>query len=282
MAKQRIKIEKFDGASDFSLWKIRVMANLGILGLKGIINDFSLTSPLTKSDEKKTKDGDDDDDDAKYSSSKPLTKTVVDSDTVEKPEQAMNLIILNVGDTVLRKINHCTNAAEMWDTLNKDYMKTSLPNRVYLQRMFYLFKMNESKNINENVDDFLKIVAELGSLEIVVKEEVQAIRILNSLPLIYDQLKHTLKYGNKTLSVQDVVSSAKSLEREMSEQKETTRSSNTVLYTHERGMPQVRNQKGGGQGKNRSRSNSKTRVTCWFCKKEGYIKKDCFARQKNI
>ena len=123
--------------------------------------------------------------------------------------------------------------------------------------------------IKTYVDDFLRIVAELGSLDIKVAKEVQAIIILNSLPVTSDELKHTLKYGNKTLSVKDVVSSAKSLEREMAELKENTKVVNTALYTAKRGRPQTRNQNGGqgnnqgkNQGKGRSMSNSKSRVTC--------------------
>lgn len=78
-------------------------------------------------------------------------------------------------------------------------------------------------------DNFLKIVAELGCLAIIIVEEVQAILILNSLPLSYDQLKYTLKCGNKTLSVRDVVSSAKSLEREITESREITTTTSTAL-----------------------------------------------------
>ena len=78
----------------------------------------------------------------------------------------------------------------------------------------------------------MRIVAELGSLQIQVSEEVHAILIRNYLPLNYVQLKHALKYGNKTLSLQYVVSSGKSLERELAEQKETIRAlASTALYT---------------------------------------------------
>ena len=158
--------------------------------------------------------------------------------------------------------------------LNKLFMETSLPNRLYTQLKVYSFKMVDTFTIDQNVDEFLRIVAELGSLSIYVGEEVQAVLILNSLPTSYIQLKHTLKYGNKTLSVQDVVSSAKSLERELSETQESNKNVPMALYTTDRGRPQTRNQDKQGQGKNRSRSNSKTRVTCWFCKKEGHVKKD--------
>ena len=158
--------------------------------------------------------------------------------------------------------------------LNKLLMETSLPNRLYTQLKLYSLKMVDTLTIDQNVDEFLRIVAELGSLSIYVGEEVQAVLILNSLPTSYIQLKHTLKYGNKTLSVQDVVSSAKSLERELSKTQESNKNVSMALYTTDRGRPQTRNQDKQGQGKNRSRSNSKTRVTCWFCKKEGHVKKD--------
>jgi len=79
-----------------------------------------------------------------------------------------------------------------------------------------------------------------------------------------------------------VVSSAKSLERKLSETQESNKNVSMALYTTDRGRPQVRNQDKQGQGKNRGRSNSKTRVTCWFCKKEAHVKRDCFARKKKL
>jgi len=49
----------------------------------------------------------------------------------------------------------------------------------------YSFKINDSLTINDNVNEFLKIVAELSSLEIVVSEEVRAILFLNGLSSRY-------------------------------------------------------------------------------------------------
>ena len=276
----KASFQVFNENSDFSLWKTRMRAHLGLAVFKGVIDDFALTKvvPLTKSEGKKIEESDDGSDSSQ-------TKEVPDLEKMEKSEHAMNVIIAHVGDAVLRKIDHCKSVAEMWETLNKLYMETSLPNRIYVQLKFYSYKMNDSMTINGNVNEFLKIVAELSSLEIVVGEEVRAILLLNGLSSRYSQLKHTLKYGNKALTLQDVISSAKSLEMELNESQEIERSPSTVLYTNERGRPQVRNNQNnqkGGQGRGRSRSNSKSRVTCWFCKKEGHVKKDCFARKKKI
>lgn len=270
----KVEIKTFNGDRDFSLWKIRIEAQLGVLGLMNTLTDYSLTKfvPVPKSEGKKPETDEE---------SSP-TEEVPDLIKIEQSKQAKNIIINHITDAVLLKVQHCVSAADMWATLNKLYMETSLPNRIYTQLRLYSFKMLETMSIDQNIDQFLRIVAELGSLQIVVAEEVQAILILNSLPVSYIQLKHTLKYGNKTLCVQDVVSSAKSLEHELAESKESERGSSTVLYTTERGRPQNRSQQQGNKGKGRSRSNSKTKVTCWFCKKEGHVKKDCFAKKRKL
>lgn len=39
----------------------------------------------------------------------------------EKPEKAKDLVVLNVGNNVLRKNKHCETTAAMWSTLDKLY-----------------------------------------------------------------------------------------------------------------------------------------------------------------
>ncbi|WZZ68589.1 hypothetical protein YC2023_079959 [Brassica napus] len=40
--------------------------------------------------------------------------------------------------------------------------------------------------------------------------------------------------------------------------------------------------RGASKRNGRSRSNSKSRMVCWYCKKEGHMRKDCFSRKKKI
>ncbi|CAA7047040.1 unnamed protein product [Microthlaspi erraticum] len=189
----RIDVDKFDGNIDFSLWKIRILSHLRVIGLKDILTD----------------------------------------DKLEK-------------------------------TVSNHSSYQSSP---------------ESKNVDENVDDFLKIVAELSSLNVEVSDEVQAILLLTSLTPSFDQLKHTLKYGRESLSLEEVVSAARSRERELSEDHRSDKNQAASLYTGERGRQPYKGVKGKND-RSRSRSSSNTRLTCWFCKKEGHIKKDCYARKK--
>ena len=235
-------------------------------------DNFEIKVPAKKEEGKK---GDDDD------SVTSESKTILDPVKLEKDEKAKDMIILNIGNQVLRKIKHCTTAASMWPSLERLYLSKSLPNRIFVQSLFYTFKCDSAKCIDINVDDFLKIVAEMGSLSVSVTGEIQAIFFLSSLPASYDQLKHTLKYGKDSLTLEEVISAARSKQREIQDSGRSEKGTTTVLYSSERGR-QGRRENNDSRG-NRGRSKSRVRkVTCWYCKKEGHIKADCFARKKKM
>lgn len=50
MTTTRIDVDRFDGTGDFSLWKVRMLAHFGVLGLRDILTDETLLkdSPTTK------------------------------------------------------------------------------------------------------------------------------------------------------------------------------------------------------------------------------------------
>ena len=169
MVNARIEVEKFDGKGDFFLWKKCMLAHLSDLGLKDVLlEQTSIPKSVIKKDE--------DEDVFKERLQKE------ESERLERSEKAMNLIILNVGDLVLRKIEACTDAASTWSTLERLYLSKALPNRIHLQHKFYTFKMKESQSIDENIDDFLKIFSNLSNVNMQVSEEVQAILLMESLP----------------------------------------------------------------------------------------------------
>jgi len=120
---------------------------------------------------------------------------------IERCEKAMVIIFLNVGDKILRKIDHCKTTAEAWMLLERLYLVKTLSNCVYLQLKVYNYRMQESKTLDENIDEFLKMISDLSNLQIQVPDEVHTILILSSLPA---------KYGREGLQLEEVISAAKS------------------------------------------------------------------------
>lgn len=134
----------------------------------------------------------------------------MDPQKVAKDVRVKNLLGSCLSDVILRKIMHKETALKMWKELEDDYQTKSLPNRIYLKQMFASYKMVESKTIEENMDSFLKLIADLASLNIKISDEDQAIQVLSGLPPAYEPLVHTLKYGmgKDTITLRDVTSSA--------------------------------------------------------------------------
>lgn len=141
-------------------------------------------------------------------------------------------------------------------------IRLRLPNRIYLKQQFAGFKMDDSKSIEENMDDFLKLIGDLASLNINVSDEDQAIQLLTGLPPQYEALVHTLKYGTgkDTLTVREVVSSAYAKEIELKQKSLLGKAgkSSEGLYVESRGRSNKRNDRGSSNGQS-GRGRSKSR-----------------------
>ena len=94
----KVKIACFDGQGDFSMWKKRILAHLSILGLKDALAEAPSDPGITI---KKDKD--------EEAFKERIKQLVVEKS--ERAEKAMNMIILNLGDHVLRKLEENITAA---------------------------------------------------------------------------------------------------------------------------------------------------------------------------
>ena len=56
--------------------------------------------------------------------------------------------------------------------------------------------------MEENVNDFFKLISDLENVKVTVPDEDKAIVLLMSLPKQFDQLKETLKYGKTSLALE--------------------------------------------------------------------------------
>ena len=59
----------------------------------------------------------------------------------------------------------------MWLKLEQLYMTKTLTSRIYLKQKFYNFKMDEGKSIDDDVNEFIKLVSDLDSLHVKIDEK---------------------------------------------------------------------------------------------------------------
>jgi len=204
MTSGRSKVEKFNGDGDYVLWKEKLLAHLELLGLLEGLEDEEAAEAEVSTDEASTE-----------STIKPEEKSLNDKTLKEKRGKARSTIILSLGDHVLRKVIKEPTAAGMLKILDKLFIAKSLPNRIYLNQRLYGYKMSESMTMEENVNDFFKLISDLENVKVTVADEDQAIVLLMSMPKQFDQLKETLKYGKTTLALEEITGAIRSKSLEL-------------------------------------------------------------------
>ena len=81
-----------------------------------------------------------------------------------------------------------------------------------MKERLFGYKINTSKPLNQNLDEFLKMTIELansGENE-ALSDENQAISILNSLLDSYKEVKTAIKYGRTSINLDEVLSALRS------------------------------------------------------------------------
>ena len=71
---------------------------------------------------------------------------------------------------------------EFWKKLDGLYLTKSLPNKIYLKEKFFGYKMDQSKGLEENLNEFWKIVVDLNNIGEKMLDENPAVILLKSLP----------------------------------------------------------------------------------------------------
>ena len=149
--------------------------------------------------------------------------------TDEVREEAFNLIFLHLSDSVIRKVDGMTSPIALWNKLDSLYSVLTAPNLIYLKGMLFNFKMNVSKSMNENIDEFTRLALLLRGTNQALGDASEAMILLNSLPDEYNVVKHALQYTEIVPSLDLVIFGIKARELELN----TSKKSGNNLFVKE-------------------------------------------------
>ena len=110
----------------------------------------------------------------------------------------------------MRKVDEEKSTAALWNKLEKLYLVKTLPNKIFLLEKFFGFKMDTTKDIDANLDDFNKLCLDLSNCDQKFSDEHYAVILLNSLPESFREIKNAIKYGRNSLTYEVVVNALKS------------------------------------------------------------------------
>lgn len=166
-------------------------------------------------------------------------------------------------------------------------MLKSTPNKLYLLERFFNFKMDLSKDLDENLDVFNKLVQDIVNCDEKVSETCKAIILLNSMPESYREVKNAIKYGRNTLTPEIVIDSLRSKEIEIKAEKEDKRNDELHIMrsimkfkqmslgrAQDSGDSSSDSSDDGGKEKSKSWDKSGGR-RCYSCGKSGHFIRDC-------
>ncbi|WVZ13024.1 hypothetical protein V8G54_017554 [Vigna mungo] len=237
----KFDVEKFNGANDFGLWKIKMEAILIQQGCDEALKGESRMSDAMTQEEKK-----------------------------KMGDKARSAIILCLGDKVLREVAKEKTAAEIWAKLESLYMTRSLAHRLCLKQQLFSFKMSESRTIEEQIAEFSKIVDDLENIEVKLEDEDKVVILLNALPRTFEHLRDALLYEkDQVITLEEVLTSIRTKEfQKLQDSKTTEEGASGLISVKGKGKKQ------SGKEKKLNPDGTK-QVHCFKCQKMGHIKKLC-------
>ena len=125
--------------------------------------------------------------------------------------KAQSSLILSLGDRALREVSRETSDAAIWKKLESLYMTKFLANRLYLKLRFYSFKMQEGRSIEDQMDEFNKIIDDLTNVDVKIEDKDQSIKLLSSLPKSYELFLDAMLYGGMQTLIMEEVNAALNL-----------------------------------------------------------------------
>ncbi|KAL0402478.1 UNVERIFIED_CONTAM: Retrovirus-related Pol polyprotein from transposon TNT 1-94 [Sesamum latifolium] len=131
---------------------------------------------------------------------------------LKNDEFAYSSIILNLSDSVIRKVENQKSTRDLWDKLDELYTESSLPSKLILLEKFSRYKLDVSKTIDDNMDDFTKLIQDIKLTDDKNIDDYSPIVLLNAIPETYGDVKSAIKYGRDSVNLETVISGLKSKE----------------------------------------------------------------------
>lgn len=250
MGSNRIEISQFDGKIDFQSWKKKMRA---------LLPHYKVVHALEPDLERWPKE------------------LIIKKQEID--DEAYNLLILNLANSVLRKVDDATTAIQVWNKLETLYSLPSVTNIAFVKCSLFAFRLDLNKSIDDNVDELLKLNLLLKGAEHEVDSTSLAVILLNVVSDDYMVVKNSVQYTGITPSFDLVVSGLKARELELKLRK----NSSSGLFV----KPRLDNQNFSkhqnpfkGKKKNKNTFKPKETRKYFHCNKPGHLRKNCYSRLK--
>ena len=176
--------------------------------------------------------------------------------------------------SVFHHVSQETNAEALWEKLKGLYERKTTQNKAFVARKLVNLKLKEERSVAENLSEFQDLVNQMVTMKLIIDDELQVLLLLSSLPDSWETLVESLS-NSAPNGVLQLAMVKDSLFNEKTRRKDVGKDNAQALDTENRGRSKTRNSK--GRGNSRSQSESKGKFKCFYCDKEGHIRRNCKA-----
>ena len=143
-----------------------------------------------------------------------------------------------------------------------------------MARKLVNLKLKGGRSVAKHLSEFQDLVNQMVTMKLKIDDELQALLLLSSLLNNWETLVVSLSNSTPN-GVLQLPMVKDSLFNEETRRKDMGKDNAQALVTKNKGRSKTRNSK--GRGKSRSQSESKGKFKCFYCDKEGHIRRNCKA-----
>jgi cell division cycle protein 20 (cofactor of APC complex) len=176
-------VVKFDGSNNFGMWQCEVMDALLAQGLEDTVE----------------------------LEAKPAN--VEEKVWIRKNRLACGVIRSCLTQDIKYNVMKESSAKKIWDTLEGKYLTKTIENMLHLKRRLYSFKLKKGTSMQDHMNAYTKLLADLVNVDVDIEEEDKALILLSSLPdEEYETFVLTLINGKASLKYNEVTGALVSYE----------------------------------------------------------------------
>ena len=235
-----MKIDRFTGGNNFSLWRIKMCA---------LLKSQGIWTPL---------DTDKGGIDAASAEYRPME------------EKAHSTILLCLSDDVITEVADEATAPALWLKLESLYMTKSLTSKLMLKQRLFSLRMGEGTHLKDHLDQLNTILLELRNIDEKVSDEDATLILLVSLPPSYENFVQSFIVNKGSITLEEVRSALHSRELRHKGAGASAEDQASGLMA----------QGGGKRGKKKLTGSKLPKDICAWCKEKGHWKRDCPKREQ--
>lgn len=251
-----ISIEKFQEASQWTVWSFQVKVILTAAEIFGVVNGDDKIPTVT--------------------TDKDYAKNL--ADWKKNDAKAQKIIVTSIGQKVMIHILNCTTAQQMWEKLKSIYEQDNAASKHLLHQQFFSYEKSADDDVATHISKLESIAQKLKNMKVDISDDMLITKIMMTLPAEY---RHFVSAWESSAEDQRTL---RNLTNRLFVEENRIGMSKMSLVKQESNEAFLTKQSGGNNGAlkrsvQHSKNKGKKKGNCFSCGSSEHWKNQCPAKK---